>query len=72
MIEEIDFSSYHCSCGYRLNFCERTIREIKHLSKRKPQRLGADDHKHVVVFAQGRGVEIECPNDGKKENDPAL
>ncbi|HXU38678.1 MAG TPA: hypothetical protein VN937_20145 [Blastocatellia bacterium] len=69
MIREIDFSSYQCVCGFRLNFCERTIREIKHLSKRKRQRLIADDHRHVVVFAQERAVDIECPTGGKNEND---
>lgn len=68
MVKEIYPSSYECACGYQLDFCERTIRDIKRMSERKQQRLMADDEKHVVVFAQGRAVDIQCPTSRKNRS----
>src|SRR4029434_321449 len=49
MVKEIFPSSYECACGYQLDFCDRTIRDLKRMSERKQQRLIADDEKHGCV-----------------------
>ena len=67
MVTEIFPSSYKCTCGYQLDFSERTIRELKRVSGTKGQRLIADDEKHAVVFAQGKAVEIQCPKNSQRE-----
>jgi hypothetical protein len=67
MAKEICPSSYVCDCGYQCDFFENTVREMKQLSARRPQRLGADDGRHVVVFDQGRMVDLICPHQEPKE-----
>lgn len=63
MIREIYPSSYLCDCGYQADFFERTVASLKQLSrqKRRRVRLGCDDDKHVVVFADGEAVDVLCP-----------
>ena len=64
MPKEIYPSSYECDCGHRSEFSERTIREIKQMSLRKPVRL-ADSGKetHVILFRGGRMADVLCPKD---------
>ncbi len=64
MPEEIYPSSYRCDCGYQSDFCENTVTEMKQASSRRPQRLGSDDGKHVVVFNGGEMTAVWCPNVG--------
>ena len=59
MASEIFPSSFRCDCGRQLDFFESTIREMKSMSKRKRVRLGEEDH--IIVFHNGKAVEILCP-----------
>ncbi|TFG42942.1 MAG: hypothetical protein E4H48_03425 [Syntrophobacterales bacterium] len=65
MPTEIFPSSYRCDCGYQSDHFENTIRELKRLSMRRPQRLGADDGEHSVVFRGGEMTAMRCPKVGK-------
>ncbi len=65
MPEEIHPSSYRCDCGFQSDHFEGTIRELKQLSRRGPQRLGADDSKQVIVFSGGRMTARWCPQVGR-------
>jgi len=66
MAKEIFPSSYLCDCGYRCDFFENTVREIKQLSMRRRQRIGADDNQHEVVFERERMVNVICPHQAPK------
>jgi hypothetical protein len=78
MPKEIFPSSFLCDCGYQCDFFENTVREIKRLSMKRRQRLGAGDDRHTVVFEGGKMVDIICPNrdantghaDNGKKNGP--
>jgi hypothetical protein len=61
MPREIYPSSYLCDCGYQSDHFENTITELKRLSMRRPQRLGADDGAHTIVFNDGKMVAMWCP-----------
>ena len=73
MPEEMFPSSYLCDCGYRCEFCENTIREMKKTSLRTEaeQVLGADDDQHAVVFHNGKWVALICPKIGLQTAPPA-
>lgn len=60
MPREIYPSSYVCDCGSQVDFLERTIREMKEMSRRK--RVGIEgDGGHAVVFHHGQMVAMRCP-----------
>jgi hypothetical protein len=60
--KEIDFSSYECDCGHRSHFFENTIKEAKAISQKRPVHLGdSEADEHIIVFKQGKMVEILCP-----------
>jgi hypothetical protein len=64
MPKEIWPSSYECDCGHRSEFSERTVREIKQMSLRKPVRLSdSEKEQHVILFRGGRMADILCPKD---------
>jgi hypothetical protein len=64
MPKEIYPSSYECDCGHRSEFSERTIREIKQMSLRKPVRLAdSEKEEHVILFRGGRMIAVLCPKD---------
>jgi len=71
MPKEICFSSYVCDCGHQIDFSENTVSEVKQKSKRKRQWLieTCDDRaeEHVVVFNDGKMVDILCPDDGGRQ-----
>jgi hypothetical protein len=70
MPKEIYPSSYECDCGHRSEFSERTIREIKQMSLRKPVRLSdAGKEPHVILFRGGRMVYVLCPKDTGERTD---
>jgi len=66
MPKEICDSSYLCDCGYRVDFSENTVSELKQKSKRKRQWLieTCDDRskEHIVVFEGGKMVDVLCPD----------
>ena len=66
MPKEIFPSSYKCDCGYQSDHFERTIADLKKLSKRNPQRLWSDDGKHNITFDKGKMVSMWCPKAGKE------
>ena len=61
MPKELYPSSYLCDCGYEADFFESTVREMNQASIRRPQRLGADDEEHVIVFERGEFTAMWCP-----------
>jgi hypothetical protein len=63
--KEIFPSSYRCDCGYQTDHFENTIRELKQMSMRRPQRLGSNDGEHAVVFSSGKMTAMWCPKVGK-------
>lgn len=65
MPKEIYPSSYLCDCGYQSDFFENMVKEMKQESFRRPQRLGSDDGKHVVVFKGGEMAAMWCPDVGR-------
>ncbi len=66
MPEEIYPSTYVCNCGYRCEFSENTIREIKAASMKRRQELVADDDQHGVIFDHGEMVALYCPRKRKE------
>ena len=71
MPKEIFFSSYLCDCGHQIDFSENTVSEVKQKSKRKRQWLIETcvdpAAEHVIVFEEGKMVDILCPNDGGRQ-----
>jgi len=60
-------SSFRCDCGHESHFCERTIREIKIMSRRKPRALiCSEEPKHEIEFDGGEAVTILCPEMGRR------
>ena len=59
MAKELFPSGFICDCGEELSFSERTVREMKRMSKNKKVRLG--EANHTVVFYEGEATEILCP-----------
>lgn len=59
MATELFPSSFRCDCGEELDFSERTVREMKKMSKNKQVRLG--EGKHAILFYKGEAKEILCP-----------
>lgn len=72
MPKEIFFSSYLCECGHQIDFSENTVGEVKQKSKGKRQWLmetcNNPAEEHVVVFDDGKMVDILCPEDGRRQN----
>jgi len=62
MPQEIYPSSYVCDCGYRCEFSESTVTEVKAASMRYRQALIADDGQHDVLFDLGEVVGLRCPS----------
>lgn len=58
---EIYPSFYVCDCGHELHFSERTIREMRHVSRRKRSGIGEGDDRHTAIFDGGEWVAIFCP-----------
>jgi hypothetical protein len=71
MPKETLFSSYLCDCGHQIDFSENTVVEVKQKSKKKRQWLMETCHnpaeEHVVVFDDGKMVDILCPKDGGRQ-----
>jgi hypothetical protein len=63
MPQEIYPSLYVCDCGYRCDFSENTVREIKAASMKRRQALIADDGQHEVIFDRGSMVAVRCPRE---------
>jgi hypothetical protein len=62
MPKEIFPSSYECDCGHQSHFFENTVKAMKVMSQKKTVRLAdAALEEHIIVFDQGRMVEIICP-----------
>jgi hypothetical protein len=59
-------SSYICDCGQESHHFERTIRQLKAMSRKTPQSLVADDGEHAIVFHHGRAVAMFCPKVGSE------
>lgn len=66
MPQEIFPSSYVCDCGYRCEFSESTVKEVKAASMKRRQELIADDGLHGVTFDKGEMVSLYCPQEGKE------
>ena len=59
-------SSYECDCGHQSHFFERTIREMKADSHRRPERIAdSEPDAHIIVFHHGKMIEIICPSLGR-------
>lgn len=73
MPREVDDCSYICDCGHRSDFFERTIRDLKRMSFRRPQELSdsAGKNEHSIVFKGGRMVSIICPRLGETTCGPS-
>ncbi len=55
-------SSFECDCGHVSDFVERTVREIREMSRKKRVSLGdSAKEEHWVVFEKGEMVDIICP-----------
>lgn len=52
MAKEVDFGVLRCNCGYEGNFFERTIREMKKISRNSKQTLSDDSH--AFIFERGK------------------
>jgi hypothetical protein len=61
MPQEILPSSYVCDCGYRCEFSEGTVNEVRAASMKRRQTLIADDGQHEVIFDHGVMVDVCCP-----------
>jgi hypothetical protein len=62
MPQELFPSSYLCDCGHQSHFFERTVREAKRKSYKKPiYLLDSAPDEHTIVFAQGEMIAIICP-----------
>ena len=61
MPREIDGCSYVCDCGYQLDFCENTIREMKEGTRRKRGGISEGEDNHAAFFHRGRFVAMYCP-----------
>lgn len=59
MAVEIFPSSFRCDCGQELHFTEKTVKNMKNMSKQKYVRLG--EEKHTVLFYKEKAIEIHCP-----------
>jgi hypothetical protein len=68
MPREIYPSSYVCDCGYRCEFSESTVKEMKAASMKRKQALIADDGLHEVIFNQGVMTGIHCPRQTDKDS----
>ena len=66
MPREIYPSSYVCDCGEESDHFENTIRELKQMSRKKRQRLVADDGEHEIIFQDGEFVAMWCPKEQKE------
>ncbi len=60
MPQEIFPSSYVCDCGYKCEFSEGTVSEVRATSMKRRQALIADDGQHAVIFDRGVMVDIHC------------
>ena len=59
-------SSFRCDCGHESHFCERTVRELEWMSRRKRQLLGDSGRpEHDVEFEGGKAVAVICPERGR-------
>lgn len=63
MAVELIPSSFRCDCGHESHFFERTIREMKKISKKSKQSLGDNDD-HLIIFHKEEVIEIICPTLG--------
>jgi hypothetical protein len=62
MPREIFPSSYECDCGHQSHFFVNTIIEAKQMSLKKQLHLGDSEvDEHIIVFRDGRMVDILCP-----------
>lgn len=67
MPREIYPSSYFCDCGYRWEFSESTIKEIKAASMKRKQALIGDDGLHEVIFDRGEMMAVYCPEENTRK-----
>ena len=67
MPKEIYPSSYVCDCGYRCEFSENTINELKAASIKRKQALIADDGLHEVIFDHGGMIAVYCPRENSSK-----
>ncbi len=66
MAKELFPSSYECDCGHKSHFFERTVKEMKRMSKKEKVRLADSEKKqHTIIFQNGKAIQIECPEKGK-------
>lgn len=63
MPKEIYPSSFICDCGYRCEFSEGTVREVRRASMKRRQALIADDGLHEVIFDSGGMIALRCPRE---------
>lgn len=63
MPKEIYPSLYICDCGYRCDFSESTVSEVKAASMKRKQTLIADDSQHEVIFDHGVMIAVRCPRE---------
>lgn len=71
MAQEIYPSSFVCDCGYRCEFSESTVNEVRVESMRRTQTLIADDDLHEVIFDHGAMISLYCPRENvPKEKHP--
>ncbi len=70
MPQEIYPSSYVCDCGYRCEFSESTVIEVRAASMKRRQALIADDGQHEVSFDLGEMVGLYCPRKRKEAKVP--
>ena len=63
MAQEIYPSSYVCDCGYRCEFSESTVTEVRTASMKRRQTLIAEDGQHEIIFDRGVMVDVRCPQE---------
>jgi len=63
MPQEIFPSSYVCDCGYRCEFSESTVTEVRTASMKRRQTLIAEDGQHEIIFDRGVMVDVRCPQE---------
>lgn len=61
-------SSFECDCGHQSHFCERTVRELGAMSRRKARTVRLGDggvNAHTIEFEDGEAKTIVCPELGR-------
>ena len=60
-------SSFRCDCGHESHFSERTVREMRQMSRRRRQLLmDSETDEHTIEFEGGRAVAVICPRLGRR------